>query len=86
MNEVKLNPSAVSVHPNRLSLTLEVGFRDAEGNTVQVMPLSCENLCYPFGANVDAVVGQIVQRLQEQIRACRQQLESAEDTGVDLNV
>lgn len=65
--EVQLHKDAVFVHPCSVDFTLHLMVNDKDGNTVQLLPLTCQGICYPHGERVQATINELVKALQAKL-------------------
>lgn len=65
MNELNFVDSAVNCRANSVEFVVEVSVLDVDGNCVQVIPLKCPGICYPY--NVKDAIEQIVTQLNGRI-------------------
>jgi len=63
--ELNLSSSAVSCRSNNVDFTVHISVLDVDGNCIQVVPLACNGLCYPY--NIKDAIEQIVTQLNERI-------------------
>jgi hypothetical protein len=64
--EANFHPEAFECRPNQVDVTLHVSILDKAGNCVQVMPLACNGVCFPY--KLDDLVLEIVRQVNGRIQ------------------
>lgn len=62
---------AFECRPNQVDFTLNLSIVDQYGNCVQVLPLSCQGLCFPY--DINRAVQEIVQQVNGRIQSADRQ-------------
>lgn len=65
MNDLKFHQEAFECRPNQIDFTISVSVLDREGNCVQVVPLTCQGVCFPY--DIKAAVEEVVQQVNGRI-------------------
>lgn len=73
MEQTTFHKDAHEVQPLTVDITVNVAVRDEQGNLLQVVPVTCAGVCYPYGANLENLLLGVVRQMNGKIHANRPQ-------------